>query len=59
MSPGFFAALGVPIKAGRDFTADDIDGGERVVIVSQSVADQLFAGRDVAQPPPALDRSAS
>jgi predicted permease len=47
VSPGFFAALGVPITAGRDFTADDIDGGERVVIVSQSVADQLFAGREM------------
>jgi predicted permease len=47
VSPGFFASLGVPISAGRDFTADDIDGGERVVIISQSVADQLFSGREV------------
>ena len=37
----------MPISAGRDFTADDIDGGERVVIISQSVADQLFSGREV------------
>jgi putative ABC transport system permease protein len=47
VSPGFFASLGVPVSAGRDFTADDVDGGERVVIVSQSVADQLFPGREV------------
>jgi predicted permease len=47
VSPGFFAALGVPITAGRDFNADDRDGAERVVLVSQSLADQLFAGRDV------------
>ena len=47
VSPGFFASLGLPITAGRDFNADDIDGSERVVIVSQSLADQLFAGRDV------------
>jgi putative ABC transport system permease protein len=43
----YFAALGVPIDAGRDFTADDRDGAERVVIISQSVAAQLGGGRDV------------
>jgi putative ABC transport system permease protein len=47
VSPGFFASLGVPVSAGRDFAADDVDGGERVVIVSQSVADRLFPGRQV------------
>ena len=47
VSPGYFAALGVPIEAGRDFTADDRDGAERVVIVSESVAAQLGGGRDV------------
>lgn len=47
VSSGYFAALGVPIEAGRDFTADDRDGAERVVIVSQSVAAQLGSGRDV------------
>jgi predicted permease len=47
ISPGYFAALGVPLRAGRDFTPDDRDGGERVVIVSESVASRLFPGRDV------------
>jgi putative ABC transport system permease protein len=42
VSPGFFAALGVPILAGRDFTDDDRGGRELVVIVSRSVADRLF-----------------
>jgi predicted permease len=42
VSPGFFAVLGVPILAGRDFTAEDRRGGELVVIVSQSVAQRLF-----------------
>ena len=46
VSPGFFAALGVPILAGRDFTAEDRNGGERVVVISSSVAGQLFPGRD-------------
>ena len=34
-------------NAGRDFTADDRDGAERVVIVSESLATRLFPGRDV------------
>jgi putative ABC transport system permease protein len=47
VSPGYFAALGVPLDAGRDFTADDRDGSDRVVIVSRSLASRLFPGRDV------------
>jgi predicted permease len=46
VSPGFFAALGIPIVAGRDFTEADRNGAERVVIVNQSVAQQLFPGQD-------------
>lgn len=46
VSPGFFAALGVPIIAGRDFNADDREGGERVVIVSQSLAQRMFPNQD-------------
>ena len=47
VSPGFFAALGVPLLVGRDFTDADRDQAERVVIVSASLAAQLFPGRDV------------
>ena len=37
VSPGFFAALGVPVIAGRDFNAlDNRNDSEPVVIVSQS-----------------------
>jgi predicted permease len=42
ISPGFFAALGVPIIAGRDFNDGDRKGGEPVVIVSQSLARRMF-----------------
>ena len=41
VTPGFFAALGVPIVAGRDFTDQDRRGAELVVIVSQSLAHRL------------------
>ncbi len=42
VTPGFFATLGVPILAGRDFTDDDRGRGELVVIVSQTIATRLF-----------------
>ena len=46
VSPGFFAALGVPIVAGRDFNASDTSASEKVVIVSQSLAQRLFPNQD-------------
>ena len=47
VSPGFFAALGVPIVEGRDFNDGDRTDGEPVVIVSQSVAQRMFGTRNV------------
>jgi predicted permease len=46
ISPGFFETLGVPILEGRDFRDSDRNDSERVVIISQSVAKQLFPGRE-------------
>jgi len=46
VSPGFFAALGIPIIEGRDFTEADRDGAERVVIISENIARRLFPGQD-------------
>jgi len=46
ISPGFFGTLGMPVLQGRDFRDTDRDGSERVVIVSQSVAQKLFPGQD-------------
>jgi predicted permease len=46
VSPGFFASLGVPIMAGRDFNASDRGDSEKVVIVSQSLAQRLFPNQD-------------
>jgi putative ABC transport system permease protein len=42
ISPGFFATLGLPLIEGRDFNDGDRNGGERVAIVSQSVAHRMF-----------------
>jgi putative ABC transport system permease protein len=46
VAPRFFAVLSVPLLAGRDFTDDDRSGSEPVTIVSQSVAQRLFANGD-------------
>jgi hypothetical protein len=46
VTPGFFAALGVPLVAGRDLTEADRQGSELLVVVSQSVTQRLFPGGD-------------
>lgn len=46
ISPGFFAALGVPILAGRDFNALDGRDKEPVAIISQTLAQRMFPGQD-------------
>ena len=46
VSPQYFAVLGVPLLAGRDFTDDDRTGKELVAIVNQSVAQRLFPNGD-------------
>jgi predicted permease len=46
VTPGFFATLGIQILKGRDFNDLDRKEKEPVVIVSQSLAQRMFAGRD-------------
>lgn len=46
ISPAFFASLGVPILAGRDFNDADRQSSEPVVIVSQSLAQRMFPNQD-------------
>jgi predicted permease len=46
ISPGYSAALGIPLLEGRDFTEADRNASEPVVIVNQSVARRLFPGQD-------------
>ena len=46
ISPGFFAALGVPMIAGRDFNDLDTRSSEQVVIISQSIARRMFPNQE-------------
>ena len=47
VSSGFFATLGVPMVAGRDFNEGDRRGAEPVVIISESVARRMFPNQEV------------
>ena len=46
VSTGFFASVGVPLIAGRDFNDADRKDAEPVVIVSESIARRMFDNRD-------------
>jgi predicted permease len=46
VGPHFFAVLGIPILAGRDFNDEDRRGNEPVAVVSQAVVQRLFSGGD-------------
>ncbi len=47
VAPGFFRTLGIPLLAGRTFTASDADGAPRVAIVNEAFVRMLGLGRDV------------
>jgi predicted permease len=42
VSPGTFAALGIPLIAGRDYTWDDLYQDHHVTIISENTARDLF-----------------
>jgi predicted permease len=46
VEPGYFATLGIPIIAGRDFDASDRADGRRVVIVGEQAARHYWPGED-------------
>jgi predicted permease len=47
VSPGYFAATGIPILRGRDFTAADREGTRPVAIVNETVARRLWPNEEV------------
>ena len=42
--PGYFAAMRIPVKCGRDFTVDDLRATSRSVIVNESMARRHWPG---------------
>jgi putative ABC transport system permease protein len=46
ISPGFFDTVGVQMRRGRAFTANDGAPGAETTIINEAMAAQLFAGED-------------
>jgi putative ABC transport system permease protein len=46
ISPGYFAALGVPILEGRDFNSQDDETQEPVAVVSETLARTMYPAGD-------------
>jgi predicted permease len=46
VSPGYFATLGIPLLAGRDFAVSDVLGAEKVCIVNEAFVRKYFEGRE-------------
>ena len=46
IGPAYFATLGIPLLAGREFVRTDDESGPLVAIVNQTMADQYWRGQD-------------
>jgi len=46
MTPGAIAALGIPLKRGRDFNADDTYEAPFTALINEALARKSFAGQD-------------
>jgi putative ABC transport system permease protein len=46
VTPGYFSTVGMPFVEGRDFNDLDRKDREPVVVISQSLAQRMFPGRD-------------
>jgi predicted permease len=46
ISDGYFHAMGIPLKKGRDFTERDTKGALNVIILNETLAKNLFPGED-------------
>ena len=46
ISPGYFATLGVPLLAGRDFTKEEAESRAAVVVISERAAREVWPGQN-------------
>ena len=46
ISDGYFHAMGIPLKAGRDFTEQDTKGALNVIIINETLAKNLWPGEN-------------
>lgn len=46
VTPGYFRAMGIPLKRGREFSQRDIPGAPRAILINETLARLHFAGED-------------
>lgn len=46
VSDGYFKSMGIPLRAGRDFSERDDTSAEKVIIINETLARALFPGKD-------------
>jgi hypothetical protein len=46
VTPGYFRAMGIPLRAGRAFTPQDRRGTPGVILINEALAQKYFAGDD-------------
>ena len=46
VGPGYFSAMGIPLVAGREFTAADVVSSQKVAIVNEEFVKKFKLGRD-------------
>ena len=46
VSDGYFAAMGIPVKAGRDISPQDVKTSDQVIVVNETMARALWPGQD-------------
>ena len=45
ITPGFFRAMGIPLRSGREFSESDSETSSKVVIINEAFAREHFSGR--------------
>ena len=46
VSDGYLRSMGIPLKAGRDFTERDLPSTEQVIVINETMARRLWPGQD-------------
>jgi putative ABC transport system permease protein len=46
VTPGYFRAMGIPLRRGREFSPRDGPGSQRVILVNEALARQFFPDED-------------
>ena len=46
VTPGYFAAMGIPVKKGREFDETDVLQGRKVAVVDEVLANKYWPGQD-------------